>query len=118
MFEDTEEHFDKILKEEKTSLENFNATKPQNIPIGGLPKVINDHSSATGMSMISASHQVGQSSLALKKKTSKNDLTKTRQIELALSISIIFSNLSNDEEYIKVLLGADEWEQRYNGEVI
>ena len=43
------------------------------------------------------------------KRNHKIDLNRTRQVELALAISIILSNLSNDEEYIKVLLGVDEW---------
>ena len=34
-------------------------------------------------------------------------------MELALAISIILSNLSNDEHYIKILLGVDEWKKRY-----
>ena len=43
--------------------------------------------------------------LKKKNKKRKNELTQTRQVELALSISIILSNLSNNEEYIKTLLG-------------
>ena len=43
----------------------------------------------------------------------KSDLNRSRQIELALAISIVLSNLSNDEEYIKVLLGVPEWNARY-----
>jgi len=31
-----------------------------------------------------------------------------------LAISIILSNLSNDEKYIKVLLGVKQWKERYN----
>ena len=30
-----------------------------------------------------------------------------------MAISIILSNLSNDEHYIKILLGVDEWKTRY-----
>ena len=30
-----------------------------------------------------------------------------------MAISIILSNLSNDEHYIKILLGVDEWKNRY-----
>jgi hypothetical protein len=37
---------------------------------------------------------------------------QTRQVELALAISIILSNLSNTEEYIETLLGVKEWKKR------
>lgn len=47
------------------------------------------------------------------KRKQKHDLNHTRQVELALAISIILSNLSNDEAYIKILLGANHWERRY-----
>jgi hypothetical protein len=38
-------------------------------------------------------------------------------VELALAISIILSNLSNDDQYIKILLGVDEWKKRYLGQL-
>ena len=47
------------------------------------------------------------------KRNLKSDLNRTRQIELALAVSIILANLSNDEEYIKVLLGRDDWGKRF-----
>lgn len=47
------------------------------------------------------------------KRTNKSELHRTRQIEQALAISIILSNLSNDEEYIKVLLGVDKWKEAW-----
>ena len=41
------------------------------------------------------------------KRNIKSDIIRTRQVELALAISIILSNLSNDENYIEILLGVD-----------
>ena len=38
-------------------------------------------------------------------------MTQTRQVELALSISIILANLSNNEEYIETLLGVNRQQQ-------
>ena len=39
----------------------------------------------------------------------KTGTTQTKHTEMALSIAIILSNLSNDEEYIRTLLGVDNW---------
>jgi len=46
------------------------------------------------------------------KKLKKRKTEQTRQVELALAISIILSNLSNEEDYIKTLLGIQHWPKR------
>ena len=51
-----------------------------------------------------------QKTVVSKKK--KQNFTHTKQVELALSIAIILSNLSNDEEYIKTLLAVEKWRSR------
>lgn len=52
-----------------------------------------------------------------RQKKRKKDLHSTRQVELALAVSIILSNLSNDEDYIKTLLGVNHWKQRLEQEI-
>ena len=72
--------------------------------------MITEHSSVSASMMGSnrASNRDGSS-----KRNHKSDLNRTRQVEQALAISIILSNLSNDEEYIKVLLGVNKWREAY-----
>lgn len=42
--------------------------------------------------------------------SSVND--KAMNVELALAVSIVLSNLSNEDDYIKVLLGINQWIER------
>jgi hypothetical protein len=37
---------------------------------------------------------------------------KQMNVQLSLAVSIILSNLSNEEEYMRVLLGIDTWAKR------
>jgi hypothetical protein len=39
-------------------------------------------------------------------------MQNTKLVELTLAISIILSNLSNDQDYIKVLLGVEKWDKK------
>ena len=39
---------------------------------------------------------------------------KQMNVQLSLAVSIILSNLSNEEEYMRVLLGIDTWAKRLN----
>ena len=106
------DHFDKIIKTEK-SLND--AISNKNNQFGNHKIQImqateqSDEASAFSNSMMQSQFQANNAS----KKNNKNDLIKNRQVELALAISIILSNLSNDEEYIKTLLGVKQWRERF-----
>lgn len=43
---------------------------------------------------------------------SKQGGDKQMNVQLSLAVSIILSNLSNEEEYMRVLLGIDTWAKR------
>lgn len=122
MFNQVFEHFDRIEKEQKTLIEILEKNENASIATQSRRIAINSVTeNSEAVSQISHSMQMHSNrqshadmgASASMHKNSKNDLNRTRQVELALAISIILSNLSNDEEYIKVLLGADKWLQRY-----
>lgn len=111
MFDIIFEHFDKIIKEEKSAMELFDHHNP------GSKRKIALEQPTEGSEAVSAISHSGIQSAGVansgSRRNLKSDLNRSRQIELALAISIILSNLSNDEKYIEVLLGVPEWNKRF-----
>ena len=111
MFQQIFNQFDEMVDDEKAHQKNSNS-RMNNKRNTELLAPGNQQADSEEEESKSSANTLNTRQNKIRGKKRKSELTQTRQVELALSISIILSNLSNDEKYIETLLGIDDWTER------